>query len=431
MVDEHLPIETQERPLRFLFLDLNAYFASVEQQERPELRGKPTIVVPVEADTSFAIAASYEAKAFGIKTGTQIGEAKRLCPGLHCVKARPQVYVAYHNQIIKAAETVLPVEEVCSIDEMRFRLLRTESPPEIAIQLAKRIKAAIQELVGSQMKCSVGIAPNPFLSKIATEIQKPDGLVVLEAKDLPNKLHVLKLTDFTGINRKMAARLNAKGIFSSEDLCKANRHELRDAFGSIVGERWWFYLRGFLLTAEHHDRKSLGHSHVLPPALRTDQGCREVLLRLLQKASARLRAMDLFTGEMIVSVKGFEKSWSARVKVSPTQDTIKLNAAFLEAWEGRDFSRPRGVGVTFYELKPRDEVTFSLFDEEEDRTKLNSAVDEMNQKFGKNSIYLAGMHGAKNTAKEKIAFNKTWLFSEGKGDNEWVDPFRGRNSSEE
>ncbi len=431
MVDEYLPIESQERPLRYLFLDLNAYFASCEQQERPELRGKPTIVVPVDADTSFAIAASYEAKAFGIKTGTQIGEAKQKCPNLQVVRARPQVYVAYHNAIIKAADTVLPVEEVCSIDEMRFRLLRTESPPEVAIQLAKRIKAAIQTHVGSQMKCSVGIAPNPFLSKIATEIQKPDGLVVLEAKDLPHKLLGLKLTDFTGINRRMAARLNASGIFSSEDLCRANRHELRSAFGSVVGERWWFYLRGFVLSEDHHDRKSLGHSHVLPPDLRTDQGCREVLLRLLQKASARLRSIGLYTEEMIVSVKSYEKAWSARVKLPPTQDTIKLNAFFLEAWEGRDFSRPRAVSVTFYELKPREEVTFSLFDEEEDRTMLNSAVDELNQKFGKNSIYLAGMHGARNTAKEKIAFGKTLLFSEGKGDNEWIDTFRGPGPSED
>ncbi len=431
MVDTHLPIESQERPLRYLFLDLNAYFASVEQQERPELRGKPTIVVPVEADSSFAIAASYEAKAVGIKTGTQIGEAKRMCPGLQVVPARHSVYVAYHNRVIEAAETVLPVEEVCSIDEMRFKLLKSESAPEVARQLGVKIKRAIQDIVGEQMRCSVGIAPNPFLAKIATELQKPDGLVVLESQDLPVKLHGLRLTDFTGINRKMAARLNGAGIFTSEQLCSRSRQELRLAFGSVVGERWWYYLRGFVLQEDHHDRKSMGHSHVLPPNLRSDQGCREVLLRLLQKASARLRSSGLYTEELIVSVKGFEESWSVRIKLPPTQDTMKMNEFFLEEWQNRKFSRPRSVGITFYQLHTREEVTFSLFDEQEDRAELNGAVDDLNHKFGKNSVYLAGMHGAKDTASEKIAFQKTDLYSEGKGDNDWVDTFRGARTRDD
>src|SRR5947209_20498666 len=100
MVDDTLPFMLRdERPLRVLFLDLNAYFASVEQQERPELRGRPIAVVPVMADTSFVIAASYEAKKFGVKTGTQIGEAKVMCPEIELVDARPPVYVAYHNRI--------------------------------------------------------------------------------------------------------------------------------------------------------------------------------------------------------------------------------------------------------------------------------------------------------------------------------------------
>ena len=102
-----------------------------------------------------------------------------------------------------------------------------------------------------------------------------------------------------------------------------------------------------------------------------------------------------------------------------------MNEFFFEAWQNRKFSRPRSVGITFYQLHSREEVTFSLFDEQEDRTELNGAVDELNQKFGKNSIYLGGMHRAKDTATEKIAFHKTDLFSEGKGDNDWVDTFRG------
>nr|HMS56288.1 hypothetical protein [Fimbriimonadaceae bacterium] len=98
---------------------------------------------------------------------------------------------------------------------------------------------------------------------------------------------------------------------------------------------------------------------------------------------------------------------------------------FLRAWESRDFERPLGVGICFTHLCSADQVTPSLFDDTGERAKLNSAVDTVNQKFGKNTIYLAGMEQAKDSADEKIAFNKTWLFSEGKGDHEWPDTFRG------
>ncbi|HTQ08837.1 MAG TPA: hypothetical protein VMI31_02080 [Fimbriimonadaceae bacterium] len=425
MVDAHLPIELRERPLRYLFLDLNSYFASVEQQEFPELRGKPVAVVPVEADTSFVIAASYEAKRWGVRTLTQIGEAKRLCPELICVLGHHSMYSVYHKRVVEVAETVLPIDAVCSIDEMRFKLLKTESAPEVAREIAVKMKKAIREHVGECLTCSIGIAPNGFLAKIGTELQKPDGLVIIEAKDLPEILHRLDLTGFPGINRRMEVRLNAQGIFTSAEMCAATREHMHRAFGSVIGERWWYLLRGFDLPMEKTHRRSLGHSHVLPPVHRTEDGCREVLLRLLQKASARLRKEELWTEEMVVAVKGFKKSWEVRIKLPPTQDSVTLNDFFLREWPNHNFVQPKMVAVTFTKLLEHEHVTPSLFDPTMDRSLLNKAVDTVNQKFGKNKIYLAGMEHAKETASEKIAFGKTELFSEGKGDHEWVDTFRG------
>lgn len=420
-----------ERGLRYLFLDLNSYFASVEQQEHPELRGKPVAVVPVEADTSFVIAASYEAKAFGVKTGTKIGDAKQMCPDLICTKGNHSMYAAYHRAVLKVVENVLPIDEVCSIDEMRFRLLGEERQPERATELAHAIKKELREQLGECLTCSIGIASNPFLAKIGTEIQKPDGLVILEATDLPHKLHCLKLTDFTGINIRMKARLNGAGIFTSEDLCRASKTELKQAFQSIIGERWWYMLRGFDVRPDVHSRKSLGHSHVLPPDLRTDKGCREVLQRLLQKAAARLRTEDLWAAEMTVYVSAFTKSWHAKVHMPATQDSVTINEYFLKMWETRDYEKARGVGVTFSSLRNSGEFTPSLFDPTLERSKLSHAVDGVNQKFGKNKVFIAGIDKVKDTADEKIAFNKTWLFSEGKGDYDFdddalIDSFRGR-----
>jgi DNA polymerase-4 len=419
MVDNDLPIQLGDQKLRYLFLDLNSYFAAVEQQEHPELRGRPVAVAPVMAETSVCVAASYEAKAFGVRCGTMVGEARRMCPGIEILGCRPKVYVHYHERVLKAVEDVLPIDEVCSIDEMRCRLLGTERTPEVAVELAQKIKANIRDRVGECLTSSIGIAPNAFLAKVATELQKPDGLVVLPSESLPDALLGLKLTDFPGINKRMEVRLNAAGIFTTRQMCAASRKEMLRAFGSVVGERWWYLLRGHDFLPEVQSRKTLGHSHVLGPERRTEAGVREVLLRLIQKASARLRANGLWAQGMGLSVSGFGKSWQAKIRMPATQDATTLVEAFQEAWQNRDFVRPRTVGVVFYHLKEAEEVTPSLFDEVPQRVQLSRAIDRVNQKFGKNAVFLAAVEGAKDTADEKIAFNKTWLFSEGKGDNEW------------
>jgi len=405
------------RCLRYLFLDFNAYFASVEQQERPELRGKPVAVAPLMSDTTSCIAASYEAKKYGIKCGTNIGEARLRCPDLEVVAARPKVYVAYHEKLKEVAERILPIDEVKSIDEVSFRLLGDERHKDEACRIAMKMKQTIQKAAGDCIKCSIGIAPNRFLAKVASDMQKPDGLVVLEADDLPHKLYSLKLTDFVGINWRMEKRLNSAMIFNARQLCNASRRELLQAFGSIIGEKWWFMLRGYDMGPETSNRRSLGHSSVLAPDLRTDQGCKEVIMRLLQKASARLRSELLWTDSMDVSVTCKVKSWRAHIKLPPTQDTVTMNEHFLKTWESRDYSSPRQVGVVFHGLRTAEQITPSLFDPQYDRMLLNRAVDKVNNRFGKNTIYIAGMHHARDTATEKIAFGKTWLFQEGRGDN--------------
>jgi len=129
--------------LQYLFIDFNAFFASVEQQENPELRGKPVVVLPVMAENTACIAASYEAKKFGIKTGTSAKEARSLCPEIIILAARPSLYVQYHNRLIEAVESCIPVHTVKSIDEMACELSGSQKLKENAIALAQKIKRAI------------------------------------------------------------------------------------------------------------------------------------------------------------------------------------------------------------------------------------------------------------------------------------------------
>ena len=151
--------------LDWLFLDMDNYFASVEQQARPELRGKPVGILPVMSEGSCCIAASYHAKRMGIKTGTRVYEARRICPEIEFVAARPDYYVEVHKQILKAIDTVVPVDKVWSIDEMAVRLLGKEREPDAALDIGRRVKAAVAEGVGEYLTCSVGLAATRLLAK--------------------------------------------------------------------------------------------------------------------------------------------------------------------------------------------------------------------------------------------------------------------------
>lgn len=175
--------------MRWLYIDFNSFFASVEQQLNPRLRGKPVAVLPLMTDSTSAIAASYEAKAYGIKTGTPVWEAKKLCPQIQLVMANHENYVRAHKKIIAVIEEhCLPVDAVCSIDEVACKLKGKEQLPEQACKLARFIKATIAQHVGEYVRCSIGIAPNRFLAKTAGDMQKPDGLTVLLPETLFEQL---------------------------------------------------------------------------------------------------------------------------------------------------------------------------------------------------------------------------------------------------
>lgn len=396
--------------LNALYVDFNSYFASVEQQLTPELRGKPVGVLAVMAETTCCIAASYEAKAFGVKTGTIVSEARKLCPGIVFVQARPPVYVEYHHKLIEIVERCTHVEKVLSIDEMVCRLTGTQQLKENALKLAQKIKRAIAKEAGDYIKCSIGIAPNTFLAKVASNMQKPDGCVVIESHELPQRLFGLKLRDLNGIGKQMEARLNRYKIMTVEDLYAANRQQLQTAWGSIEGERMYEKLRGLEPYYVSNSRSSLGHSHVLPPEQRNHKGASAVLHRLLQKACMRMRSYDLLTSKVHVKIKFRNMpSWTREGAISATDNTltlIEVLETFLKDYP-KVKSEPYAVGVSFSGLMTAEEAARDLFQtiSIEHEQKLNKAIDALNLKYGKNTIYFGGAHDALKDAPMRIAFN--------------------------
>lgn len=395
-------------PLRRVFVDMNAYFASVEQQEDPRLRGRPIGVVPVMARTSCCIAASYEAKKFGIKTGTPVWEALRLCPRIKLVLARHEKYVEYHDRIVRAVGRCLPVDRILSIDEMVCNLIGEEREPANAERIARQIKAEIRRSVGEYVKCSIGIAPNTMLAKVGTDLQKPDGLVIIRGDELPHRLHSLKLTDFSGIGPRMEKRFHRFGIFSVEQLCALSAKTMSTIWSSQVhGNRWYHLLRGDEVIDKPTKRQTVGHSHVLPPELRTHPGAYGVMVKLIHKAAARLRALNHWCGQMAVSIRyDHGDRWEAACKVIRTQDTLSLLQAFEKLWPQRLPGQPTQVGMVLFDLTPTPMTTPSLFDDDRDLVRVSHAMDKINRQFGKNTIHFGTLCGSEETAPTRIAFTQ-------------------------
>ena len=419
--------DSGEPRLRWLFLDLNSYFASVEQELRPELRGRPVAVVPVVADTTACIAASYEAKAFGVKTGVQVGEAKRMCPGLILVEARHEAYVEYHHRIIQAVELCVPVSAVMSIDEMACSLIGREQPLMAALALARRVKDSVRQHAGATLRCSIGLAPNRYLAKIASDMEKPDGLVALTPDILGAALASLTVRDLPGVGARMEQRLAASGIETMAQLLALSREGMHTVWGGSGGEKLWHWLRGEDFNdpkLEH--QKSISQSHVLPPELRSDEGAYAVLHKLLHKAAMRLRTARLWTTHVTIAVKyavpkaeatrrhgsGIPQSaWSQSSKVIECQDNQTIVEALQTLWARRPrtpgHDKPFYVGIWLGELVPDHLHTLSLFsglESETKRTRLSSTMDAVNHKYGTDMLAPASMLLAKAAAPTRIAF---------------------------
>ena len=401
--------------LHWLFFDLNSYFASVEQQESPELIGKPVAVVPMMTDSTCAIAASYEAKRYGIKTGTKIYDAKKMCPKLICVLARHDVYVDYHHRILDELENHLPVTTVCSIDEAACRLIGREQQQQNAIAIAHNIKQGLRDNIGDAIRCSIGIAPNAFLAKVATDMQKPDGLTILEPDNYQHKLFKLKLNDLTGIGHNMERRLNHAGIYSIEQFWNISPKHARKIWGSVGGEKFWYKLHGYEVPDKETQKRVVGHSRVLEPSLRAPDKAFNITKQLALKAATRLRRYDLYARRFALQVKGSTQGWGREISFSPTRDNFMFVKTLSQLWDQMLWETKaqslRKVSISIHDLYKPEEVTLDLFAETDNNSTknptLSNAMDTINKRYGINTVNIGTV--SKTTAGHvgtKIAFNR-------------------------
>jgi len=438
-----MPIAVHPDRFAYLHIDLNSFFASVEQQLHPEYRGKPLAVVPTFADTTVCIAASYEAKAFKVKTGTQVGEAKKLCPGIILIAGDHADYAKYSHDITKAVELACPVSHNPSIDEMVCQLMGREQEPPRARKIALEIKDSIYKNVGVALRCSIGMAPNRYLAKIASDMQKPDGLIGLLPSQLPRAIAHLELRDLPGVGARTEARLHRKGVTTMEQLLALDHNQMNKLFDSVWGNRMYHWLRGAQTedasgnnVSQADVQKSLGHSHVLAPEHRSPEGSWAVAHKLLHKAAMRLRMEHFYTGSLAVTIRyqltreqaaqaeagarhskvkrhnsGIRNSgWGMEARFRDCQDTLTLLEILRSLWaqrpQGPEFNRPFFVGITLRNLAPEDEHQAELFADLSNRADLSATMDKLNLKYGHTTLHFAGMLPARESAPTRIAFTQ-------------------------
>jgi DNA polymerase IV len=410
------------RPLRWLHLDLNSYFASVEQEMNPKWRGQPLIVAPMLSDTTCAIAASIEAKRLGIKTGTPVWEAKRRCSNLIIVPADHKHYVHYHEAIIAQVERHIPVHQVESIDEVACRLADNEGSEQHIRRLVAGIKAGIRKHVGSHLNCSVGVAPSRLLAKLGSDVQKPDGLVIYPAETLPAALFGLKLTDICGIGRNMERRLMLRNITSIAQFCALGPNRARRIWGSIEGQRLWYLLHGIDVPPVPTNTSSIGHSHVLPPAARAPAPARSTLRRLAVKAAARMRRAGYSSGEILLHVRFADdrSRWKGALRIPRAQDNSAILAGVDQLWQRMEAETRAAakspfylqVGLMLLNLKLADDAQYGLFDADNScdalpsrSLALSQAMDAVCEKMGRHAVTLGmDVRGKADVIGTKVAF---------------------------
>ena len=365
-----------------------------------------------------------------------MGEAKKICPEIILVNGSHNVYAEYSHKISAAVERCCPVAHTPSIDEMVCELIGREREPPAARRIALEIKQAIKDDVGETLRCSIGMAPNRYLAKIASDMQKPDGLIGLLPSQLPRAIAHLVLRDLPGVGARTEARLNAKGITTMEQLLALDRNGMHGLWDSVWGDRLYHWLRG----AETGDdgapvtsdvQKSLGHSHVMGPEFRSDEGAWAVAHKLLHKAAMRLRMEKFYTSSLSVTVKyalnrdqmartrqktkkhtsGIEHTaWGMEARFRDAQDTLSLLDVLRKAWakrpQGEEYARPFFVGVTLRNLIPESEHQADLFGDPDNRAGLSATMDKLNLKYGHTTLHFAGMLPARETAPTRIAFTQ-------------------------
>jgi DNA polymerase-4 len=395
-----------------MHIDLNSCFATVEQQSRPLLRGRPIAVVNRRTENTAIITASYEAKKYGVKVGMRFKEAKLLVPDIIAVETDPPKYRFVYHKMMDMMRTYSPHVTMKSIDEgvIDFKHATDQMRSRDLRDIGEEIKQRMKDEIGDAMRCNVGISTNRFLAKTAAGLHKPDGLDVITHENLRETFSKLRLTDLTGIAKQNEHRLNAVGIETPLQFLDANAETLRKmVFKSVCGDEWHQRLRGYEVDDRVFDLKTVGRQYVLENPHLSQEKILQRLHHLSESVGAKLRSQDKVARGVFVYVKTYErKYWHARRMCEvPFFSNQAIYALASQLFTGAP-GDIREIGVSCYELSDDIDPQLSLFgDQIASEKHLVSAIDELNGRYGDRTIHAADTLGTGMYVKQKIPFGST------------------------
>jgi len=376
-------------------LDMDAYFASIEQQVNPKLRGRPIGVTGRPTERSIVVAFSREAKRFDVWTGMPTWEAQRACRSLLLVPGRPERYVETTKRFLAILKRYTPMIEVFSTDEVFMDMTQEVARYGGAAALAERIKARFREELGACITSTIGIAPNKTFAKLIAKRHKPDGLGILTEDEIPALLRTTPVSEVCGIGPRIEKRLSRMGVRTLAELGEIPIVLLKREFG-VYG----FFLKGVgtgvdpspvIPYSDVPPPKSVGHSRSLPPRLRTFPLALLVLRDLCDKVGRRMRKLG-YVGRTVHC--GFRLGTTGpyhgkqTTLATPTDDDERIYRACRDILRQIPV-RPETVsyvGVSVEELTPSREAPISLLESDHRRDALNRAVDRIRDRYGECAI---------------------------------------------
>lgn len=387
-----------------MHIDINSCFATIEQQANPLLRGKPAVVAAYPTPNGCILAASVEAKRLGIKTGMRVKEAKEIFSKLVVLSPDPWKYRFVHLKLKRLlddyAEEVIPK----SIDEF---VLKPVCLSKDIWAVAGEIKKRIKDEIGEWITVSIGIAPNRFLAKTASNLHKPDGLDEINKYNFRDVYSKLKLTDLCGIKLRNALRLNFSGIDTVLDFYNAPLWRLKSAFASVAGYYWYLRLRGYEIDDFESKRASFGNSYAFPKPFVKAREISPILAKLVEKTGSRLRAAGYKAGGVHLAIfyrdGSFWHKGTGVLRILFDSRDIYKEAVRLLGLSG--CSKPvRNIAVSVFNLTKENSLQLEMFNDIQKKYDLVNKLDAVNRRWGDFVVTGGRMAGTQKYVSDRIAF---------------------------
>lgn len=375
-------------PRAIIHIDMNAFFASIEQRDHPYLRGKPVAITNGEQG-SCIITCSYEARAYGIKTGMRLREARTLCSGLIRRAGRPSHYAEISRQIMHSLEAITPDLEIFSVDEAFLDVTHCQTLYGTPVRIARLAQSKITAV--TQLPCSIGLSGDKTTAKYAANLMKPNGFTVIPPWEAKAWLRDVPVTALCGIGKGIGNFLARHGVYTCGDMNKVPIGLLAKRFGNL-GRRLWFMCQGAdptSVTTSVAAPKSMGHGKVTPPNTTDKSTILAYFSHMSEKLSSRMRRHNLEAQHFFVGVRTYPFGWIGdhfKTKL-PTHDQRELfnlcKQMLFQLWQGQGISQ---VQLTAVDPRPTQQQ-LDLFDTTlYTRQNLNRAVDIINARYGRSAI---------------------------------------------